>query len=198
MKKTFFILSLIIFFGYSCTKEEELPRTENDKNYGTYNPTFVDLNARIPEENKKHIPRIIEPDDNPTTVQGIALGRELFYEVLLSGDGTMSCGTCHQQDAVFTDKGKEFSEGIDGSIGDRNVMQIINPGSRRNSMFWDGRASGLEDQAFGPVVNPIEMKHEWPLAVKSLNEIERYKEMSFAARYTRFRFRFSSQSHLSI
>jgi len=60
-------------------------------------------------------------------------------------------------------------------------MQIINPGSRRGSLFWDGRASGLEDQAFGPVVNPVEMKHEWPLAVESLNEIESYKEMSFAA-----------------
>ena len=76
------------------------------------------------------------PADNPTTVEGVALGRKLFYENMLSGDNTMSCATCHIQGDGFADK-RQFSEGIKGDFGDRQAMAVINLGWS-DLFFWDG------------------------------------------------------------
>ena len=62
---------------------------------------------------------MIIPDDNPMSVQGVALGRKLFYEKQLSGDNTMSCGSCHGPESSFSDP-NQFSTGIDGIQGNRN------------------------------------------------------------------------------
>jgi cytochrome c peroxidase len=172
---------LIFFFSfsvllYSCSKEEDPPKENPVINLPPYNPTYVDLNDRLPS----YLPRIDIPNDNKTTLEGIALGRALFYEPLLSGDGTQSCSSCHNQEYSFTDDDKVFSTGIDGLEGNRNSMQIINAGLR-TSFFWDGRAVSLEDQAFGPVTNPIEMHEKWPRAVAKINNIYAYKEMGYRA-----------------
>ena len=107
------------------------------------------------------------PDDNPLTIKGVELGRKLFYEPLLSGDGSQSCGSCHAQEFGFTDLGKQFSTGIDGLPGNRNTMAIINMGWH-SKLFWDGRAESMEEQALEPVINPIEMHNTWPNAVEAL------------------------------
>ena len=67
------------------------------------------------------------PADNPMTVEGVALGRKLFYDPLLSDDNSMSCATCHKQELGFGDP-RRFSLGIDGSVGTRNAMTLINLG----------------------------------------------------------------------
>lgn len=116
------------------------------------------------------------PEDNPMTVQGVALGRHLFYEKRLSADNTQSCGSCHGPAFSFTDNGLRYSKGIDGIEGTRNSMPLINLGFFE-TFFWDGRSSSLEIQAFEPIVNPIEMHETWPNAVSKIENDEMYLDM---------------------
>jgi cytochrome c peroxidase len=106
------------------------------------------------------------PADNPLTVEGIELGRFLFWEKKLSGNNTMSCGTCHTPEHNFSDP-NQFSSGINGEIGNRQSMALINLGWAYN-YFWDGRAMTLEDQVIEPVINPIEMNENWDNALEEL------------------------------
>lgn len=117
-------------------------------------------------------PIVEEPEDNPTTVEGVALGRKLFYEKRLSGDDTQACASCHLQENAFSDP-DATSEGIDGLQGNRNAMAIVNLAWRKE-FFWDGRANTLEEQAFLPVIDPIEMHETWPNAVAKLQSDEEY------------------------
>ncbi|OQP40706.1 cytochrome-c peroxidase [Niastella yeongjuensis] len=99
--------------------------------------------------------RIYIPADNPVTVEGVALGRRLFYETKLSANNRISCATCHRQEYAFTD-GKPFSTGVDGTLTKRNSMTLANLVWVRN-FFWDGRADGLEEQAATPLTDEHEM-----------------------------------------
>lgn len=112
---------------------------------------------------------IEEPLDNPTTVEGVQLGRLLFFDTRLSDDGTQSCGTCHMPEYSFSDTA-QYSIGIDMIAGTRNAMPIINIGWMQDGLFWDGRANSAELQAFEPVTNPIEMHETWPDAVSKLQQ----------------------------
>lgn len=82
------------------------------------------------------------------------LGRRLFFDARLSGDGKVSCASCHQPDRAFSD-GKPVAEGIGGRLGSRNTPTLVDVASQR-SFFWDGRRATLEDQALDPLLNPIE------------------------------------------
>ncbi len=112
------------------------------------------------------------PADNPLTVEGVRLGRHLFYEPRLSGNNTMSCGTCHMQSHSFSDPA-QFSTGIDGIQGFRQSMPLINMGWE-DHFFWDGRASTLELQVLMPVRDPIEMHETWTNAVSKLQSDPAY------------------------
>ena len=104
------------------------------------------------------------PSNNPQTLEGIALGRKLFFDPILSGDGTQACADCHSPELSFTDT-NQFSTGITLQQGNRNSMAIFNAAwNWGGKFFWDGRANSLESQALGPVVNPIEMNNTWPNA----------------------------------
>ena len=120
------------------------------------------------------------PAGNGTTRQGVRLGRKLFYDRILSGDDTQSCGDCHAQAFGFTDNGRRFSVGIDGIAGTRNAPSLANAGWR-TSLFWDGRAATLEKQALGPVPNPIEMHEEWNVAVAKLQARAEYAPLFWEA-----------------
>ena len=119
------------------------------------------------------------PEDNPMTEEGVALGRKLFYETMLSGDNTMSCASCHVQEDGFSDK-RQFSEGITGDLGGRQAMAVINL-AWHDLFFWDGRALSVEDQAFGPVVNPVELNETWPNVVEKLQDDKDYPHLFEAA-----------------
>ena len=97
------------------------------------------------------------PADNPLTIQRVNLGKMLFYEKSMSLDGTVSCGSCHNQENAFSDI-NQFSEGVGGTLGGRQAMAIFNMAWHENEFFWDGRAHLLRDQALGPIENPLEMK----------------------------------------
>lgn len=82
------------------------------------------------------------------------LGRRLFFDVRLSGDGKVSCASCHQPERAFSD-GKPLAEGIGGRLGSRNTPSLVDVAGQR-SFFWDGRRATLEDQALDPLTNPVE------------------------------------------
>lgn len=128
----------------------------------------------------KGLPPLDIPASNPMTVEGVALGRRLFYETLLSGDNTMSCGTCHIQANGFAEP-KQTSVGINGEVGTRNAMSIINIGWVRTGLFWDGRSATLEEQALEPVRNPIEMASSWQEVESKLNAHTEYPQLFKAA-----------------
>ena len=124
-----------------------------------YNPSpFV-----LPQING--LPAMQIPADNPLTVDGVKLGRYLFYEKILSLDSTISCGSCHRQDKAFTD-GLPRAVGVNGAVGRRSSMSLINigyswrPSNLRNFM-WDGRFKDLEEQIIAPIEDPVEMASNW-------------------------------------
>ena len=112
------------------------------------------------------------PPDNPTTVEGVELGRLLFWEKALSADSTMSCGTCHMPEFSFAEP-TPVSTGITGAQGTRNAMALINMGWATR-YFWDGRAVTLEEQILEPIPHPDEMNLPWPEATARLAADEAY------------------------
>ena len=149
-----FAIAVVIFAG--CRRDGPDDTTPTPGRVGTPYQLIIPSN----------LPPMDIPVDNPMTVEGIALGRFLFYEKRLSGDNGMSCGTCHEPGIAFTD-GKSVPKGIDSIAGPRSTMPLINLGYN-NFFFWDGRSSTLEHQILEPVRNPIEMHETWPSAMSKL------------------------------
>jgi cytochrome c peroxidase len=112
------------------------------------------------------------PDGNPMSVRKIELGRKLYFDARLSKNGDISCATCHDPDKGFSDA-RPVSIGIGGQAGGRNAPTVINRLFSKEQ-FWDGRAADLEEQALGPVQNPIEMGHTLPAMIASLQGIQGY------------------------
>ncbi len=119
------------------------------------------------------------PADNPMTVEGIRLGRHLFYEKALSGDNTMSCASCHLQERAFTDA-TGTSVGIRGKFGRRKAMPIFNLAFHEN-FFWDGRSLTLEEQALIPIQDTIELDADLQTVVDRLSADPLYPPMFKAA-----------------
>src|SRR5436190_16578439 len=91
------------------------------------------------------------------TPERVRLGRWLFYDRRLSGDGSVACSTCHRPENAFSEP-TAVSSGIRGQKGKRKAPTFINQAATLfPHFFWDGRAGSLEDQALGPIANPIEM-----------------------------------------
>ena len=115
------------------------------------------------------------PSDNPMTVEGIALGEKLFNDPILSADKTQACINCHQQNFSFSDP-NQFSTGIDNIQGNRNASALINLGWN-TSFNRDGSSLTLEEQAFEPVTNPIEMHNNWSNLESTLNSHSDYPSL---------------------
>lgn len=100
----------------------------------------------------------------------IELGKKLFFDPRVSGSGKIACATCHQPELSWTD-GKEKSLGHDGTINKRNSPSIQNVWFYKK-LFWDGRSSSLEDQAFAPINSESEMHSDMralPIKLKKIN-----------------------------
>jgi cytochrome c peroxidase len=95
------------------------------------------------------------PADNPTTPEKVELGRMLFMDPRFSSTGTVSCNSCHNV-MLGGEDNRAVSMGVHGKTGGRSSPTVWNA-AFSSSQFWDGRAATLEDQAKGPVVNPVEM-----------------------------------------
>ena len=121
------------------------------------------------------------PVDNPITAEKIALGRELFFDKRLSLTKTISCNSCHNivNDGKNPPSGTDnlvHSIGVFGAHGGRNSPTVWNAGLR-TSLFWDGRSGSLEEQAMGPIMNPVEMGMLTSEAVeKAVQSVPEYSE----------------------
>ncbi len=120
------------------------------------------------------LPPVKHPDDNPSSEAKIALGRQLYFDGRLSRDDKVSCASCHDPAKGFSN-GEQFATGVEGKKGGRNSPTVHNAAFNR-FQFWDGRAGTLEEQALGPIQNPIEMNMTLPEVVAKLNAIEGYRK----------------------
>lgn len=112
------------------------------------------------------------PETNPLSQARIDLGRKLYFDTRLSASNDVSCATCHDPDKGFSDA-RPVSAGAGGRLGGRNSPTVINRLFSKEQ-FWDGRAADLEDQALGPIQNPIEMGHTLPGMIAGLQGIGPY------------------------
>ncbi len=120
------------------------------------------------------MPTVLHPKDNPSSPEKIALGKQLYFDGRLSADNKVSCASCHDPAKGFSN-GEQFATGVEGKKGGRNSPTVLNT-AFQNFQFWDGRAKSLEDQALGPVQNPIEMNMTLDAVVARLNGIKGYKD----------------------
>lgn len=114
------------------------------------------------------------PKDNPTTEAKVELGKMLYMDPRFSSTGTVSCNSCHNV-MEGGDDSRTFSMGVHGKTGGRNAPTVWNS-AFHSVQFWDGRADLLEDQAKGPVTNPVEMGvSEIEQAMDKVRAIQGYK-----------------------
>ncbi len=128
-------------------------------------------------EQEKPAPAPVEPiaplpSSVDVNMDKVLLGRSLYHDTALSGDGTISCATCHMLDHGGAEP-RKTSTGIKGQIGPINSPTVLNAGYNF-VQFWDGRAKDLQEQAAGPVENPIEMGAKWDGVVERLKKNEDY------------------------
>lgn len=162
MNKLLFLLLGFVLVFLSCRKERR---------------SFLATPYRL--EVPSHFPQMPIPKDNPMTVEGVALGRKLFYDKQLSLDNSIACANCHSPANAFADNAVT-SLGVNGTTGTRNAMALVNLGWQQ-FFFWDGRAATLEDQILQPVPNPVEMHLQWKDAVDRLKKDGEYKQLFLQA-----------------
>ena len=160
-------LLLILSFASGCRKDAPLPTK------------IISCGTPYELELPQNTPPMPIPEDNPMTLEGIELGRHLFYEKMLSGDNTQACASCHLQEYAFAENTK-FSTGIDGFEGTRNAMPIANLGWSPK-LFWDGKANSLEELVLFPIQSEVEMHESVFRAVRKLQQSDKYPAMFYQA-----------------
>ena len=118
---------------------------------------FVALNAAAGEETMPlGLVPVDHPASNPLTDAKRLLGEKLFFDKILSSDGSISCATCHKPDEAFAERTVARSKGVGGKIGRRNTPSLLNVAFAKK-LFFDGRSATLEDQAWEPILAEHEM-----------------------------------------
>lgn len=119
-------------------------------------------------------------NNNPLTEAGVLLGRALFYDPLLSRDGTISCASCHSSYNAFAHTDHDLSHGIDDQIGKRNAPALFNL-AWQSSFMWDGAINHLDMQALAPITHPAEMGEDLRSVIEKLNAKIGYRKLTFQA-----------------
>lgn len=177
MRKLFFLFVLVALL-HACRKDAQVMEAQGDVKPQQTVYTQTPYALKYPVLWAKFPMQV--PAGNPMTVEGVALGRRLFYDPILSVNGTLSCSSCHDAAFAFTDHGKAFSDGAHGEKGKRNAMPLFNLGWGANfgpvnhQFFWDGGAANMESQVLGPIVNPIEMGESLPNVISKLKQHPEY------------------------
>lgn len=177
-KKYSFLLLVLGFSLLACKKDKDPnpaptdPTTPSVKDLSDilYQPTF----AETPRP--ANFPIMEIPADNPLTKEGIALGRRLFFDPILSSNKEMACASCHFPTSGFTDD-LAVSQGVDGIAGTRSAMALFNTGYYTKGLFWDGSVVTLEEQALLPVEDPIELHHDWETVTAELSQHDLYPSL---------------------
>lgn len=160
------LVALLLVFE-ACKKDVEIPL----RNSVAQN---VDISFAVPDGWPTPYYRFV---NNQLTNAGFILGRKLFYEVKLSRDNTVSCGTCHQPFAAFANSDHPVSHGIDGLIGIRNSPGLFNLNWHPNFM-WDGGINHIEVQPIAPIENPVEMGEKLSNVLAKLNADPAYRTLT--------------------
>ncbi len=136
-------------------------------------PDSVEPNAPWSAQ-PNHFPEpVYQYQNNTLTKAGFELGRKLFYDPILSEDGTVSCGSCHKQFAAFADLEHAVSHGLNNKLGTRNTPALAN--LRWNpDFFWDGGVNHLEVVPLAPITNPVEMGTSLSSVIRKLNRDPKY------------------------
>lgn len=153
MKERLAILTLLALLLTACSGNKNSDETAQAEQ-GQHGETFR-LSAPLGLDLESASYSV--PQENPLTEAKLRLGKRLYFEKALSLDNTLSCASCHVPDKGFADP-NQFSLGVKGKKGTRQAPALINRAFSRKQ-FWDGRAASLEEQALGPITNPIEMAH---------------------------------------
>ena len=132
------------------------------------------LDVRLPKGLDAAAGNVWIPADNPMTRAKIELGRQLYFDERLSSDNTISCASCHDPEQGYGAQ-TSFGIGVQGQQGGRNSPVSFNR-ILSKEQFWDGRAASLEDQAVGPVANPIEMGNTHEACVAFVASNPGYKQ----------------------
>lgn len=119
------------------------------------------------------LPAVPVPDNNPLTLEKIELGKQLYFDRRLSSDNSVSCADCHDPKKGWSN-GEQFATGFKKQKGGRSAPTVLNT-AYQQFQFWDGRAGTLEEQALGPVQNPIEMNMTLPKMISTLKGLEGYR-----------------------
>ena len=122
----------------------------------------------------KGLPPLVIPADNPMTDAKVELGKQLYFDKRLSKDNSISCASCHDP-AKGWSNGEATALGFGGARGGRSAPTVLNTAYQK-FQFWDGRAGSLEEQALGPIQNPIEMNLSLEELETRLNQIEGYRK----------------------
>jgi cytochrome c peroxidase len=133
--------------------------------------TMVNINRLGPERIGNLSPVPIPPS-NPLTSQKVLLGKQLYFDTRLSNDNTISCATCHSPSLGWSDAGPT-SSGINKQLGGRRSPPVSNA-AYYPLQFWDGRAPSLEEQAKGPIENPVEMGNTHLVMLRTVQDIPGY------------------------
>jgi cytochrome c peroxidase len=145
----------------ACSKEETTP----------VQPSVETPVVVVPQG----FPALPVPSDNQLTADRVALGKRLFYDRQLSRTREVACGSCHLQEAAFSDP-RRVSVGIDGLTGTRNAPALVNL-AYNTSFFWDGGVPTLEKQAIAPILNPVEMNMTMTEVVERLQGDPSYVDL---------------------
>lgn len=173
MKKLGFIL-IIAGLLISCNSDKRKTTKALEK------PVFTELQTRA-RGIFRELPLVAENEENPITGEKVALGKALYFDTILSKNGTQSCNTCHNLNTYGVDNLATSPGDANGTMGGRNSPTVLNA-ALHISQFWDGREPDVEAQAGGPVLNPVEMGMSSDKeVVDRLSKKEKYKEMFAAA-----------------
>jgi cytochrome c peroxidase len=134
-----------------------------------FTPIYLDVPKGFPKT-------VYDFTKNPLTEEGFQLGRNLFYDPILSRDNTISCASCHLQQTGFTHVDHDLSHGIEGRIGTRNSLTLQNLAWSKTFM-WDGGVNHLDVQYIHPITSEVEMDDSMENVVKKLQNSEKYSKL---------------------
>jgi cytochrome c peroxidase len=169
--KYHFFLAIIALMVFGCS-EDTTPVVEQDGDLTdiTYDPVVYDIQYSF------NFPAIEQPADNIATVDGVELGRHIFYDPILSRDSTISCASCHLPKGSFTDN-RPVSIGIAGAMTSRSSMSLLNVAFYNRGLFWDGRQQTIESLSLIPVEDIHEMDNTWEEVVSRMKNHPTYPGM---------------------
>lgn len=161
MKKTvIWILVMCFLLLYACSKNKD-----------------EQIAPQIKFEQPANFPSpFYQFEGNPLTLKGFELGKKLFYDVRLSADKSVSCGSCHQQFAAFAHLDHNVSHGVNNCLGKRNAPVLFNLAWQKE-FFWDGGAKNLEISPLNAISDPCEMATDVNTIVAFLNQTQPYPQM---------------------